>query len=158
MLGFGHKSVIIASPIDGSVVPVSQLSDPVFKEDVLGKGVAIIPVDGGGCVTAPADAEISLMFDTGHAVSLVTKSGVELLIHVGIDTVKLKGKHFTMHKKSEDNVKTGDLLMEFDADAIAKEGYESATPVVVCNPDNYKEITFAAEGPIKAGDPLITLR
>ena len=156
MFGLKKKSsIVIASPIDGSVMAVSKLSDPVFNEDILGRGIAIIP--SSGSIFAPADATISLMFDTGHAVSLVTDMGVELLIHIGIDTVKLNGRHFAIHTKSEAQVKLGDLLVEFDAEGILNEGFDVATPVVICNPDSFKEINFAAEGPIKAGEPLITI-
>jgi len=157
MLGIKKKnSIVIASPIDGSVLPVCEVSDPVFSEDVLGRGIAVKPESGS--VLAPADATISLMFETGHAVSLVTDSGVELLIHVGIDTVKLKGRHYKIHKKSDDQVKTGDLLTEFDANGISGDGFDTVTPVVVCNPDDFKKISFAERGPIKAGDPLITIQ
>ena len=157
MFGINKKSnIVIASPVSGTVVPVSELSDPVFSDDILGRGIAIKP--GSGSVLAPADATISLMFDTGHAVSLVTDDGVEVLIHVGIDTVKLKGLHFTKHINNEDRVKTGDLLVEFDGAAIISDGYDTATPVVVCNPDDFKKIEFAEAGPIKAGDPLITIK
>ena len=155
---FGKKSKIIeiTSPLDGTVVPVSELSDPVFSDDILGKGVAVLP--DGKRIVAPADALVTMMFDTGHAVSLETDSGVELLIHVGIDTVKLKGEHYTIHTKTDDKVKAGDILMEFDAQAISADGYETVTPVVVCNPDNFKSITFAPKGPIKEGQPLITIK
>jgi len=157
MFGLNKKSsIVITAPLDGYVVPVAQLSDPVFSEDILGRGIAIKP--DSGSVIAPADATISLMFETGHAVSLVTDDGVELLIHVGIDTVKLKGRHYTIHKNSEDIVKAGEILMEFDAAAIQSDGYDTATPVVVCNPDDFRKISFAEEGPIKAGDPLITIK
>jgi PTS system beta-glucosides-specific IIC component len=155
---FGTKkksSIVIKSPLDGIVVPASELSDPVFSDDVIGRGIAIKP--GSGSVLAPADAKISLMFDTGHAVSLMTDDGVELLIHVGIDTVKLKGRHFKIYKKNDEQVKAGDLLMEFDAPSILSDGFDTATPVVICNPEDFKKISFAAQGPIKVGDPLITL-
>ena len=156
MFGFKSKKIIIPSPLDGKVVPVNKLSDPVFSDDILGKGIAVIPADDR--ITAPADALITMMFDTGHAVSLETDDGVELLIHVGIDTVKLKGTHFTIHKNTDDKVKAGDILMEFDATAISAEGYDTVTPVVVCNPDKFKSVSFPAEGPIKVGDPLITIK
>jgi len=156
LFGFKAKKIVIPSPLDGEVVPVAGLSDPVFSEGILGKGVAVIP--SGNSIKAPADALVTMMFDTGHAVSLETESGVELLIHVGIDTVKLKGTHFTIHKVTDDKVKEGDILMEFDAPAISAEGYETVTPVVICNPDKFKSINFAANGPIKTGEPLITIK
>ena len=156
MFGFMKKSIIIASPMDGVVCPVTDLSDPVFSEDILGRGIAIQP--STGCVKAPAKAVISQMFDTGHAVSLLTDNGVELLIHVGIDTVKLKGRHYTVRIKNEDNVNIGDVLIEFDAAAIREEGYDTVTPVVVCNPQAFSEVFFAQPGSIKAGEPLITIK
>lgn len=155
VFGKKTKKIIIPSPLDGTVVPVSGLSDPVFKDGILGEGIAIMP--GSGRITAPVDALITMMFDTGHAVSLETDTGVELLIHVGIDTVKLKGTHYKIYKTTDDRVEAGDLLMEFDAEAIETDGYETVTPVVVCNPDNFKSIKFAPEGPIKEGEPLITI-
>ena len=156
MFGFKSKNIIIPSPLDGNVIQISKLSDPVFSDDVLGKGVAVLPESDR--IIAPVDAVITMMFDTGHAVSLETDSGVELLIHVGIDTVKLKGAHYTICKNTDDKVKTGDTLMTFEKDAISAEGYEVVTPVVVCNPDNFKSISFAPEGPIKEGEPLITIK
>ena len=156
MRKFNKKNIIITSPMDGVVTSVSKLSDPVFSEDILGKGIAIKPASG--IVKAPAKAVVVQMFDTGHAVSLLTDSGVELLIHVGIDTVKLKGKNYTKHKTNDESVGPGDIMIEFDADAISAEGYDTATPVVVCNPFAFKDIFFAPEGNIKAGDPLIAIK
>jgi len=156
VFGIKAKKIIIPSPLDGNVIKISKLSDPVFSDDVLGKGIAIMPESQE--IVSPTDALVTMMFDTGHAVSLETDSGVELLIHVGIDTVKLKGAHYTICKNTDDKVKTGDTLMTFDAEAISAEGYEVVTPVVVCNPDNFKSISFAPEGPIKEGEPLITIK
>ena len=156
MFGFNSKNIIIAAPMDGVVIPVSKLSDPVFSENILGHGVAIKPASG--YVKAPAKAVVSQMFSTGHAVSLLTDSGVELLIHVGIDTVQLKGNHYKILKNNDEKVDIGDILMEFDADAISADGYDTVTPVVVCNMYAYKDISFAPEGYIKAGEPLITIK
>ena len=153
MFGLGKKKLVIMSPIEGVVTPITEVGDPVFSGDVLGKGVAIKPT--AGVVCAPSDAEVDLMFDTGHAVSLKINGGVDLLIHVGLDTVKLNGRHFVKHKENGDKIKLGEALIDFDAESIVKEGYDSITPVVVCNPDDFKKISFAAEGPIKTGEPLI---
>jgi PTS system beta-glucosides-specific IIC component len=153
MFGFNKKTIVIMSPMEGVVVPVSQVSDPVFSADVLGKGVAVKPTSG--VVYAPSDAEIDLMFDTGHAVSLKLDGGVDLLIHVGLDTVKLKGRHFVKHKENGDKIRLGEELIGFDAESIVSEGFDSITPVIVCNPDNFRKISFASEGPIRSGDPLI---
>ena len=156
MFGFGKKNIVIASPMNGAVISVSELSDPVFSEDVIGRGIAIRP--DSGYVKAPAKAVVSQMFDTGHAVSLVTDSGVELLIHVGIDTVELKGNHYTKHRNNDESVDTGDILIEFNVGAISADGYDTVTPIVVCNPHEFKDILFAPEGYIRAGDPLITIK
>jgi len=156
MIGFGRKSITIASPMDGVVVSVTELSDPVFSTDILGRGIAIKP--DSECVRAPARAVVSQMFSTGHAVGLLTESGVELLIHVGIDTVKLKGRHYTVVRDNDDSVDTGDILMEFDAAGISSDGYDTVTPIIVCNPYAFRDISFAPEGRIKAGEPLITIK
>ena len=156
MFGFGKKRiVVITSPMNGDVVRVSKVNDSVFSEDVLGRGIAIRP--DSGRVVAPSKATVIQMFETGHAVTLLIDSGVELLIHVGIDTVKLKGRHYVIHKNSGESVNAGDVLMEFDAAGISAEGFDTITPVVVCNPDDFSEISFAPEGPIKEGEPLITI-
>ena len=155
MFGFGKKQIIIAAPMNVVVVQVSKLKDPVFSEDVLGRGVAIKPESAH--VSAPCKATISQMFQTGHAVSLLTDTGVELLIHVGIDTVKLKGRHYKIRKNSGETVNTGDILMEFDAAGIIADGFDTITPIVVCNPDDFSDISFASEGSIKEGAPLIII-
>ena len=99
-----------------------------------------------------------MMFETGHAVSLETADGVELLIHVGLDTVMLKGAHFTPHCKSGDKVKAGDLLIEFDKDAIAAAGYDTVTPVVVCNADDFSDVHAETDRQVAALDALLTLK
>ena len=156
MFGFGKKRVvIIASPMNGNVMPVSKVNDSVFSEDVLGRGIAIRP--DSGHVSAPGKAIVSRMFETGHAVNLLMDSGVELLIHVGLDTVNLKGRHYAIHKNSGESVNAGDVLMEFDAAGISADGFDTITPIVVCNPDDFSDISFAPEGGIKEGESLITI-
>ena len=156
MFGFGKKRLVIASPIAGVVMPISKVNDPVFSADVLGRGIAVKPESG--YVSAPCKAAISQMFETGHAVSMLTDDGVELLIHVGIDTVKLKGRHFRIRKNSGESVNIGDILMEFDAAGISADGFDTTTPIVVCNPGDFSEISFAGEGQIKTGEPLIIIK
>lgn len=129
---------VLYAPVKGECVPVSEVSDPTFGQEILGKGIAIKPSEGK--VLAPCDATVDMMFDTGHAVSLVTDFGAEVLIHVGLDTVELKGKHYTIHAKKGDKVKKGQLLIEFDPEAIKADGYDVITPVVICNSDDYSEI------------------
>jgi len=158
MFGLSKKSIVISSPFDGTVVSLSKVSDPVFSQEILGPGIAVMPDSADSvCVKAPCKATVDQMFETGHAANLLTDDGVQLLIHVGIDTVKLKGQHYTIVKNSGEKVSTGDILMKFDGAAISKEGFDTVTPVVVCNPDDFKNLTFAKEGAIKAGEPLITI-
>ena len=153
---FGGKDpgILVAAPVAGEAVPLSEVSDPTFGEEILGKGVAIRPVQGK--VFAPFDGTVDMMFDTGHAVNLISADGVELLIHVGLDTVKLKGQHYTAHVQNGDTVKKGQLLMEFDAAAIAAAGYDVITPVVVCNTGDFASVT-PHTGTVAPGDELLTL-
>ena len=132
---FGKAMDEFYAPMAGKAVPITEVPDPTFAEGMLGNGIAIIPAEGK--VYAPCNAKVDMMFETGHAVSLTTDNGVEMLIHVGIDTVNLQGKHYTVHCQAGDKVKKGQLLIEFDKDAIAAEGYDTITPVVVCNSDDF---------------------
>lgn len=136
-LGLTNK-LIIGAPVEGNVVAVSEVSDPTFGEEILGKGVAIHPTMGR--VVAPVDGTVSILFETKHAVSIVSDQGTEILIHVGLDTVALKGEHFTAFAKAGDKVKKGDLLLEFDMEKIKEAGYQVITPVVICNTADYKEV------------------
>ncbi len=153
--GKGKEALKILSPMEGEVIALSQVNDPTFSEELLGKGVAIRPT--GGRVVAPFNGVVSQMFDTGHAVSLTSEDGIEILIHVGLDTVKLKGTHYAIHAHNGDAVKIGDLLMEFDRESIAADGYDTVTPVVVCNSDEYKSFDMQTGKSAKAGDELIQL-
>ena len=132
---FGKGADTIGAPVAGEAVEIQQVSDPTFGQEILGKGIAIKPSEGR--VVAPCDGTVDMMFDTGHAVSLVADFGAEILIHVGLDTVNLKGKHYHVYAKNGDKVKKGDLLMEFDPEAIKAEGYDIITPVIVCNSGDY---------------------
>jgi PTS system beta-glucosides-specific IIC component len=150
------NDVAVLSPLDGTVVPLSETPDAVFAEGGLGDGVAIQPRTGA--LYAPFDATVAAAFPTGHAIGLRHSDGLELLIHIGIDTVKLGGKHFTSHATNGQVVKAGDLLVEFDVDAIRAAGYDLTTPVIVTNPDLYPEVGAAASGPIAHGDTLYFAR
>lgn len=125
----------IYAPLEGKAVAITEVPDPTFAEGMLGNGIAIVPTSGKVC--APVDGTVDMMFDTGHAVSLVSDSGIEILIHVGLETVSLEGKPFTIHVKNGDKVKKGQLLMEADLDAIKAAGLNTITPVLVCNTDDY---------------------
>lgn len=146
------NDVELRSPLDGTVVPLSEVADTAFAEGALGQGVAIKP--RSGALYAPFDATVVAAFPTGHAIGLRHADGAEVLIHIGIDTVKLGGQHFTLRVESGQQVKAGDLLVEFDGDAISAAGYDLTTPVIVTNPDLYPTIGTPASGPIEHGDPL----
>lgn len=157
LLGKGSRDegLVIYAPMDGEAVAVSQVNDPTFSEEILGKGVAVRPT--GTQVFAPCDATVEMMFDTGHAVSLQCDNGAEVLIHVGLETVNLKGTHYTVHAANGDKVKKGQLLITFDREAIKAAGYDTITPMVVCNSDSFSQVE-AHTGPVKAGDVLLTLK
>jgi beta-glucoside PTS system EIICBA component len=144
--------VVVHSPLDGVAVPLSEVPDAAFAEGGLGRGVAIKP--RSGALYAPFDATVVAAFPTGHAIGLRSAEGAELLIHVGIDTVKLGGKHFDLKVSGGQQVSAGDLLLEFDAAAIEAAGYDLTTPVVVTNSEEYPAIGAPAAGPIAHGEPL----
>ncbi len=144
----------VLSPFDGTVVPLSETPDAAFAEGALGDGVAILP--RSGALYAPFDATIAAAFPTGHAIGLRHADGAEVLIHIGIDTVKLGGRHFDVKVTTGQQVKAGDLLVEFDGDAIEKAGYDLTTPIVVTNGELYPAISNRASGPIAHGEPLFT--
>jgi len=148
--------VRVLSPIDGTVVALSEVPDAAFADGSLGDGVAILP--RSGAVYAPFDAVVVAAFPTGHAVGLRAADGAELLIHIGIDTVRWGGEHFSLKVTQGQEVKAGDLLVEFDGDAIERAGYDLTTPVIITNPDLYPEVGEAAAGPIAHGEPLFFAR
>ncbi len=145
----------ISMPVSGEAVPLSEVQDQVCSGEVLGKGAAIIPSEGK--VYAPADGNITLFFDTGHAIGMKTSHGAEILIHVGIDTVNLQGRYFTPEAKMGDTVKKGDLLLSFDVDRIKSEGYDTVIPVIVTNTDAYQTVDMIKSGDGKAGDDFLQL-
>lgn len=131
------------------------MNDPTFSQEILGKGVAIIPAKGR--IVAPADGILTVVFETKHAVSITTPEGAEIIVHVGLDTVNLKGEHYTAHKKQGDKVKAGELLLEFDMAAIKEAGYEVITPVIVCNTPNYPDMVCHTGMQVKELEPIIEL-
>lgn len=151
------SEIAILAPIAGDVIPITHVSDPTFSEKILGEGLAIKPA--GGRAVSPIEGTVTQMFDTGHAVSLTSDDGVEVLIHIGLDTVRLKGKHFTIHAHDGDRVKPGDLLIEFDVKAIAEEGYDTVTPVVICNSGDYRSVSSVAVNAVaELGDFILIAR
>ncbi|MDK1365338.1 glucose PTS transporter subunit IIA, partial [Klebsiella quasipneumoniae] len=145
----------ILAPMSGSVIALDQVPDSTFASGLLGKGVAIIPAVGK--VIAPFPGEVASLFQTKHAIGLQSDSGIELLIHVGIDTVKLDGVPFTAYVKEGDRVQAGDLLIEFDRQAILDAGYDLATPIIISNSDDYREIDTVAPSAVEAGQPLLSV-
>ena len=152
---FGKKLEGIYAPIAGKAVAITEVPDPTFAEGMLGNGIAIEPADGK--VYAPCDATVDMMFDTGHAVSLVTESGAEILIHVGLETVGLEGKPFTVHVQNGDKVKKGQLLIEADLEAIKAAGLPTITPVLICNTDDYLTFKTHVDTAVTNADLVIEL-
>ena len=136
---FGKKEEInpnhVYAPMAGEAVAISEVPDPTFSSGMLGNGIAIKPTDGK--VYAPVNGTVDTMFETGHAVSLVSDNGIEILIHVGLETVGLNGAPFQIKCQNGQKVKKGDLLFVADLDAIAAAGLPTITPVLICNTDNY---------------------
>lgn len=133
-----HARTVIFAPIEGAVIPLQEVKDEAFSKEAMGKGMAIRPTSGK--VMAPFDGTVETVFRTKHSICLKSLEGVEVLIHVGIDTVKLKGQHFNLHVKDGDPIRHGQLLIDFDLDAIQQAGYDTTTPVIVTNTPNYLEV------------------
>lgn len=151
----GSAKIVIASPLNGQMIPLKDVSDETFASEVMGKGVAIIPSDGK--VVAPVDGEISTLFATNHAMGLVSKEGTEILIHIGIDTVELNGEGFTAHVQQGDQVKKGDLLVEFDLPFIKEKGFDPTTMMIVTNSTDYLEFIVSNETTVKQMDKAIVI-
>ena len=150
------KATVLSACLNGTVVPLADVKDEAFASGALGDGIAIEPTDGE--LVAPADGEISSTFETHHAVGMTTADGAELLMHIGIDTVKLGGKHFTYLVNEGDKVKKGQPLIRFELEAIKAEGYPVTTPLIVCNTDDYAAVVAKASGTVKQGDALLELK
>ena len=154
ILNMGIKE--IKSPISGKVIELEKVNDPVFSSGAMGKGVAIEPIDNK--VYAPFDGVIEFIADTKHAIGLLSDDGVEVLIHVGMDTVKMNGKGFDVKTKVNSKVKAGDLLLEFDKSVIEKEGYSLITPIVITNADNYEDKQLNINKEVESGNTIINLK
>lgn len=144
---------IVYAPINGKAVPLNTVNDPTFAEEILGRGIAIIPQEGK--VYAPFDGKVNSIFDTKHALGLSSTDGVELLIHVGLDTVNLEGRHYNAKVENDEKIKKGQLLLEFDIEAIKNEGYNIITPVIVTNSDDYDCVDGLSSGQIDEGKELL---
>lgn len=145
----------VASPVKGNVVALEDVKDEVFSTGAMGKGIAVEPAEGK--IYAPADGEISTFFPTGHAIGITTDGGAEILIHVGMDTVEMKGHGFMPKAKQGDYVKKGDLLLEFDIEKIKAAGHPVTTPIIITNTDAYADIVPTDASAVTAGDTILTL-
>lgn len=150
------NEISITSPLEGKVIPLTEVKDPTFSQEILGKGAAIIPEKG--VVYAPFDGKVDAVFETGHALGLVSEDGVELLVHVGIDTVNLKGKYFTPKKKSGDTMKKGDILLEFDIDKIKADGYDVTTPIIISNTEQFAKVKACEDKVVTKESKLLSVQ
>lgn len=146
----------LAAHMNGTVVNLENVEDEAFSSEVLGKGIAVEPREGK--LYSPCDGKVDMVFETNHAVNIVSKEGCEILLHIGIDTVKLGGKYFEAHVKDDCEVKTGDLLISFDLEGIKSEGYKVTTPMVICNTDDYTSIEAISQGEISKGDKILEIK
>lgn len=140
---------------DGRTIPMDQVNDQTFAQELLGPGIAIVP--SNGTVTSPIDGKVATVMDTKHAVCIQGEDGLELIVHVGLDTVELNGKYYQAYKQTGDQVKAGDVLLEFDLDEIAKAGYDVTTPIVITNLSGYKITKCLTGQQVKAGEEVIQL-
>lgn len=146
---------VIGSPLVGKIVPLSEVKDEAFAGGALGKGVAVLPYEGK--VVSPVDGVLTTLFPTGHAIGITSDSGAEILIHIGMDTVQLEGKHFNAKVKQGEKIKKGQLLLEFDVEAIKNEGFEVITPVIVTNSQNYLEVIESKSEDIAFEEALLNV-
>lgn len=149
------RGITIYSPIKGNAVELEKVGDGVFSSGMLGQGIAIEPSQGRA--VAPVAGTISMVFETKHAIGITSDNGVEILIHIGLDTVQLNGKYYTTHVNTGDHVKAGDLLVEFDMENIKSEGYQVITPIIITNSTDYKQIKPVTIGAVKEQDVLLKI-
>ena len=148
--------ILLDSHMEGEAIPMSEVKDETFAAEVLGKGIAIIPKKGE--VTAPCDAVVETVFATRHAIGLKADHGVEILIHVGINTVELGGKFYTSHVTEGDRVRTGQVMLTFDMEKIKEAGYDVTTPMIVTNSDDYQEIRILKTGNVTKQDAVLEIK
>ncbi|MDR2864575.1 MAG: PTS glucose transporter subunit IIA [Spirochaetaceae bacterium] len=152
-----HSNVLtIVSPLNGKIVPLDKVKDEAFSSGTLGKGVAIIPDDGH--LVSPLNGKVDMVIDSKHAIALISDNGIEILVHIGMDTVTLKGSGFTPAVAEGDVVKIGTPLIDFDIPAIQAAGFSLETPLVIVNSDAFTEITATKAEHVKQGDILLTLK
>ncbi|MBR6761651.1 MAG: PTS transporter subunit EIIC [Oscillospiraceae bacterium] len=148
-------AIRLFSPLEGTVIPLEQVPDEAFAAGILGQGIAIEPI--AGKLYAPCNGTVSMVFETQHAINLVTEDGCEILMHIGMDTVALNGEGFTTHVKTGQSVRTGDLLISFDMNKIQNEGCPLTTPIVICNAEELGNIEIVASGAVRAGETILII-
>ncbi len=148
--------LVLCSPLNGKIVPLDEVEDEAFSSRVLGDGTAVEPTEGR--LYAPCDGKVDMVFETRHAVNLVSNEGCEILLHIGIDTVKLGGRFFEAHVSDGQEIHRGDLLISFDIDSIKNAGYKITTPMIICNTDDYSTIRTLKSGNTAIGEKLIEIR
>ena len=148
-------AIEIKSPLTGRIVPLSEVPDATFAAEILGKGVAVIPEER--LVVSPVSGVVDMVADSKHAISIVADSGAEVLVHVGLDTVSLKGTGFAPRVQEGDRVEAGDPLLDFDPETIAAARLQSVSPVIICNTDAYAKITATEASTVVRGDILLHL-
>ncbi|HDV7166710.1 TPA: PTS glucose transporter subunit IIA, partial [Yersinia enterocolitica] len=147
--------VLLNAPLNGKIVPLADVKDGVFASEIIGKGIAIYPTDG--FVYSPVNGVVSKLFHTHHAIGIISDEGVEILIHVGIDTVKLNGEFFKNNINEGDVVTKGQLLLTFDLNALVAKGFDITTPVIIANTDDYKDILVTERDSIDRNNTLMTV-
>ena len=147
---------VLGAPLAGTVVPLDEVSDATFAGKILGDGIAIEPSEGR--LVAPCDGIVTGVFHTGHIVNIRSDNGCKILLHIGIDTVKLNGRFFSAIARAGDRVRKGDLLVRFDISGLRTEGYRLTAPMIICNSSDYAAVTPVASGIVPAGENLLDLR
>ena len=154
MTAMKHSTVVTA-PFSGNIVPLNKVPDETFASGVLGEGIAIEPSDGLFC--SPVNGTVETIAGTKHAIGFVADGGLEILVHVGLDTVKMGGDGFTGHVHSGDAVKKGDLILEIDLEKVKAAGYDTSTLVVICNTDDYEDVRELDNKEVQPGDDVIVI-
>ena len=150
------RTEILCSHLNGNIIKLEDVEDEAFSSKVLGEGIAVEPSEGK--LYAPCNGKVEMGYGTKHAINIVSSDGCEILLHIGIDTVKLNGQFFEAHVSDGQKINKGDLLITFDIDGIKKAGYKTTTPMIICNSDDYTSITPVAEGAVSAGDEIIEIK
>lgn len=150
-----EKTHMLGAVAKGQAVPLSQVNDPTFSQGILGEGAAVIPAEGK--IYSPADGKVEMVFETLHALSITADFGAEVLVHVGLDTVQLKGEGFEAHVEAGAAVKKGDLLLTVDLDKVKAAGYDTVVPVIICNTADYGKVEGTTGREMAPGDDFIAV-